>query len=262
MHYYKFNIKDWTRSTAHLSIEEEGVYRRLIDHYYESEMPIPKETKWVIRRLRLGSHEDALRIVLEEFFDLKDDGYHHDRCEKDLALYRAKADVNRENGKRGGRPKKPTENPEGFEKYPTDNLNHKPITKNQETQDSKALVTGTPETDGFELSSPEEESVPVGRKKLPFTYTDIQNAYNKICRGTFKGCDAMTAKRKAKVRAMVAMEFMGQKPFKDLGIGFWEQYFTDCLSNPHWCGNNDRGWRANFEFVTTPDNALKILEVE
>jgi hypothetical protein len=128
--------------------------------------------------------------------------------------------------------------------------------------ESNTLVTGTPETDGFELSSSEDESVPVGRKKLPFTYTDIQNAYNKICRGTFKGCDAMTAKRKGKVRAMVAMEFMGQKPFKDLGIGFWEQYFTDCLSNPHWCGNNDRGWKANFEFVTTPDNALKILEVE
>lgn len=132
MHYYKFNIKDWTRSTAHLSIEEEGVYRRLIDHYYESEMPIPKETQWVIRRLRLGSHEEALGIILDEFFDLKDDGYHHGRCEQELDLYRAKADVNRENGKRGGRPKKPTENPDGFQKEPTDNLNHKPLTTNQE----------------------------------------------------------------------------------------------------------------------------------
>jgi uncharacterized protein YdaU (DUF1376 family) len=132
MHYYKFNIKDWTRSTAHLSIEEEGVYRRLIDHYYESEMPIPKETQWVIRRLRLGSHEEALGIILDEFFELTEDGYHHGRCEKELDLYRAKADVNRENGKRGGRPKKPTKNPDGFQNEPTDNLNHKPLTTNQE----------------------------------------------------------------------------------------------------------------------------------
>ena len=184
MHYYKFNIKDWTRDTAHLSIEEEGVYRRLIDHYYESEMPIPQETQWVIRRLRLATHEHALSVVLNEFFFLSDDGYHHARCDKEIKGYHGKAGANRENGKLGGRPKKATENPDGFGSEPTNNLNHKPLTNNQETQESKALVTGEPETGGFELSSPEPESVPHGRKKLPFTYTDIQNAYNKICRGT------------------------------------------------------------------------------
>lgn len=87
MHYYKFNIKDWTRDTAHLSVEEEGVYRRLLDHYYESEKPIPQETKSVIRRLRLAGHEESVGVILGEFFTLESDGYHHHRCDEEIAKY-------------------------------------------------------------------------------------------------------------------------------------------------------------------------------
>lgn len=132
MHYYKFNIKDWSRDTAHLSVEEEGVYRRLLDHYYESEMPIPVETQPVIRRLRLGGHEAELSVILGEFFTLESDGYRHKRCDDEIAKYHAKAESNRVNGKKGGRPEKPKVNPDGFQMEPTNNLNHKPLTTNQE----------------------------------------------------------------------------------------------------------------------------------
>ena len=54
MHYYPFNIADFNLHTAHLTLEEEAVYRRLIDFYYDTEQPIPVETQPVIRRLRLG----------------------------------------------------------------------------------------------------------------------------------------------------------------------------------------------------------------
>ena len=37
MHYYKFNIADWSLGTAHLSLIEEAIYFRLINHYYDSE---------------------------------------------------------------------------------------------------------------------------------------------------------------------------------------------------------------------------------
>lgn len=144
MHYYKFNIKDWTRDTAHLSVIEEGVYRRLLDHYYESEKPIPKETAVVIRKLRLAGHEDSLSVILGEFFADQDDGYHHFRCDDEISKYHAKAGANKVNGKLGGRPRKPTNNPDGFDNEPTDNLNHKPITKNQEPLESKTLVVVPP----------------------------------------------------------------------------------------------------------------------
>lgn len=134
MHYYKFNIKDWTRDTAHLSVEEEGVYRRLLDHYYESEIPIPSETQPVIRRLRLAGHEESLGIILGEFFFLESDGYHHKRCDLEISKYHQKAEVNRSNGKAGGRPRKETENPTGSKDEPKNNLNHKPLTTNHEPE--------------------------------------------------------------------------------------------------------------------------------
>ncbi|MEE1918466.1 DUF1376 domain-containing protein [Pseudomonas asiatica] len=145
MHYYKFNIKDWTRDTAHLSVEEEGVYRRLLDHYYESEKPIPQETKPVIRRLRLAGHEEAVAVILGEFFTLEDDGFHHRRCDEEIAKYHAKASACRQNGSRGGRPKKPEENQNGSQDEPNHNLNQEPLTINQEPEDQEqCAASATP----------------------------------------------------------------------------------------------------------------------
>lgn len=135
VHYYKFNIKDWTRDTAHLSVIEEGIYRRLLDHYYESEKPIPVETQSVIRRLRLAGHEEETRLILSEYFVLGQDGYRHTRCDQEIAAYHAQAERNRRNGQSGGRPNKPTENPVGSQKKPSGNLNHKPLTINQEPKE-------------------------------------------------------------------------------------------------------------------------------
>jgi len=170
MHYYKFNIKDWTRDTAHLSVEEEGVYRRLLDHYYETESPIPQETQPLIRRLRLAGHEQSLQIVLGEFFALESDGYHQSNCDKQIAAYHAKADTNRANGKRGGRPLEPKENPVGSQEKATGNLNHKPITNNQEplTSKSTSLVADAP--------APKKKAAALGVDFLVFNGADEQHA--------------------------------------------------------------------------------------
>lgn len=105
MHYYKFNISDWTLHTSHLTEIEELVYFRLINYYYDTESPIPKETQSVIRRLRLGSHSDIVQSILDEFFTLDGDEYRHKRCDELIDEYHAKAIKNKENGSKGGRPK-------------------------------------------------------------------------------------------------------------------------------------------------------------
>jgi uncharacterized protein YdaU (DUF1376 family) len=146
MHYYSFNIPDWTVATAHLSLEEQAVYFRLVNHYYDTEQPIPLETQSVIRRLRLTSHEKVLESVLAEFFTKTEKGFVNSRCERELKEYRKLVKKNRENGAKGGRPKKnkdlpageekPTGNPLGTQSQPTGNppINHsllpiKPMTK-------------------------------------------------------------------------------------------------------------------------------------
>jgi uncharacterized protein YdaU (DUF1376 family) len=127
MHYYKFNIADWHLATSHLSLEEEAVYFKLINYYYDTEQCIPKETDSVIRRLRLGSVRDIVGIVLQEFFVLQDDGWHHLRCDDEITKYHHKAEVNQRIGKLGGRPKKTQTVSVGIPEI-TLTTNHKPIT--------------------------------------------------------------------------------------------------------------------------------------
>jgi uncharacterized protein YdaU (DUF1376 family) len=131
MHYYSFHIGDYRSSTAHLSNAEDLAYRRLIDMYYDTEQPIPLDTQRVARRLRVGI--EVVSAVLDDFFTLADDGWHHERCNEEIEKYHVLADRNRKNGKLGGRPKKPSGLPVVTQSEPTGKAtnNHKPITNNQ-----------------------------------------------------------------------------------------------------------------------------------
>ena len=152
MHYYKFNISDWASSTSHLTLEEEGVYLRLINHYYDKEEPIPKnpeKIRLVLRRLRLTNNEDTFNLILNEFFIEKEDGWHHNHCQKLVDEYKRRAITAKENGQKGGRPKKTKDNnelqktkkvkkrnPEKIESV----INEKPDGLKKETQKKPILV--------------------------------------------------------------------------------------------------------------------------
>ncbi|EPG2564206.1 YdaU family protein [Acinetobacter baumannii] len=153
MYKYLHHISDFMVATAHLSPVEECFYRRALDFYYLNEKPLPKETQSVFRRLRANTQEerDAVLIVLQEFFVEEEDGFHNKRCDSEIAAYQKVGDKNRENGKKGGRPRKekPKENQSegdsvnsenlqkpsglilGSESESQKNLNHKPLTDNQ-----------------------------------------------------------------------------------------------------------------------------------
>lgn len=140
MNYYSFHIGDYRGATAHLSNEEDLCYRRLLDMYYDTQRPIPLETHWVARRLRVGL--EVLENVLRDFFIESADGWRNQRADNVVAEYIAHAEKNRANGKKGGRPAKPkqeTENPVGSQTVPSGNPmattskgNQEPITINQE----------------------------------------------------------------------------------------------------------------------------------
>lgn len=167
MNYYQFHIADWALHTAHLSLVEEAIYRRLLDYYYDTEQPIPQKTDWVFRRLRLAGNEETAALILEEFFVLRDDGWHNLRADREIEEYNRKAETARTNGKRGGRPKKQkqekqpltdSEEPEktqsvsgGMQGETGSKANHKPLTINQEP------IINTPQSPpGGEASEPDD----------------------------------------------------------------------------------------------------------
>jgi len=160
MHYYKFNIKTYQAATAHLKPMEDLAYRRLIDHYMDTEKPIEADLSRVARRLR--TTVQTLEIVLDEFFVLRADGWHNEFCDEEIVSYHSNAEKNKKNGKKGGRPPKhpkaletqETENPVGYFGKPNANpnesqknlnhkpitINHKPITKNKNITPRKRSV--------------------------------------------------------------------------------------------------------------------------
>jgi uncharacterized protein YdaU (DUF1376 family) len=101
MHYFQFEIKEWVSNTAHLSLEEEAIYLRLVNYYYDSEQGIPEnDLEMVYRKLRISNKELA-RTILLEFFkqDLEQNLWVHDRCNKEIAKYHAKSEQASKAGK-------------------------------------------------------------------------------------------------------------------------------------------------------------------
>ena len=73
-----------------------------------------------------------------------------------------------------------------------------------------------------------------------------------------KGCLELNDKRKRNIKKCWDMKIKGKQHFRSME--FWEQYFVDCTKNPHWRGENQRGWKADIEFVTRADTVLTVLE--
>lgn len=89
MNYYDHHLGDYMRDTAHLSMLEDGAYRRLIDAYYAREKPLPSDLKDCSKLARASSkaERDAVAYVLKEFFEKTEDGYRQKRCDEVIASF-------------------------------------------------------------------------------------------------------------------------------------------------------------------------------
>lgn len=249
MNYYPFHIADWALHTSHLSVEEEGVYRRLIDHYYDTELPIPRKTQPVIRRLRLVSYEDTVRQILSEFFIPEEDGWHNLRADIEIKGYHGKAETARRNGKKGGRPKKNRgvktqsvvlANPDHNLNEPSRKLtnNQEPITNNQE---------------------------PVTKEKIP--YQLIADAYNEFFYSKVNNsskCQTVSPKRKKAISKL-----WNHKPYQPEGkastnnIGYWQRYFEYSSNQAGLNGgkaSKDFDWIADFDALMNFNKYVKNIE--
>lgn len=136
MNYYSHHIGDYTTDTAHLSLLEDGAYRRLMDRYYTTEAPLSNDEAGLFRLVRARSDEekDAVRIVLQEFFQATDAGWVHKRCDAEIAAFKDKsmkaADAaNKRWNKGGSADAMPTHSEGNADALPTNN--QEPITINQ-----------------------------------------------------------------------------------------------------------------------------------
>ena len=101
MNFYPHHIGDFNNATRHLTRVERSVYRDAIELYYDTESALTSDVSKLEKRLicRLEDEKSALKSVLEEFFELTDDGYFHVRCDSEIAKYRANTSAKSKAGK-------------------------------------------------------------------------------------------------------------------------------------------------------------------
>lgn len=90
MKHYPHHISDFNNATRHLSRVERGLYRELIELYYETEKPLPMEVIEVSRRIVSSELSTDVERMLNEFFVLTSQGWYHVRCEDEISKYRTK----------------------------------------------------------------------------------------------------------------------------------------------------------------------------
>jgi uncharacterized protein YdaU (DUF1376 family) len=132
MHYYQFNIGDYSSHTQHLDPIEDIAYRRMLDWYYTHEQPLPLDVQEIARQIRMRDHAAAIRDVLNEFFQQTDEGWFSSRVEKEIEHYQTKKQQASRAGKASAERRF---NGRSTDVQPTNN--HKPITNNQEPVTTK-----------------------------------------------------------------------------------------------------------------------------
>jgi uncharacterized protein YdaU (DUF1376 family) len=93
MHYYQFNIGDYISHTSHLTDAEDLTYRRMLDLYYQTEMPFDEINKDKLAR-KVKSTIEIVEVILSEFFEysIDDCAWHNKRADSEIKAYQSKAD--------------------------------------------------------------------------------------------------------------------------------------------------------------------------
>jgi uncharacterized protein YdaU (DUF1376 family) len=149
VNYYERHIGDYIKKTAHLSLLEHGVYTRLLDVYYDRETGIPDDKAARLVGARNEPETQALQVVLQEFFELRDGVWFNSRCDQEIEAY-AEGEPEREVKKanEGNRLKRHRQERAALFKVLTDRGEHAPwnIGMEELRQRVSALQVSGPET--------------------------------------------------------------------------------------------------------------------
>lgn len=139
VNYFEFFGGDYLRDTTRLVLSDHGVYLKLMIAYYSEEQPLPADYDSLYTIAVAVSETDRVSVkkVADKFFPVAEDGLrHHARIDEQIAKARKRIDAARQNGGKGGRPKKPKSNPSD---NPRANPEDNPARNPPETHSGEAL---------------------------------------------------------------------------------------------------------------------------
>ena len=152
------------------------------------------------------------------------------QMERDQQAYEEKCELGRQNGIKGGRPRKT----QGFLENPT------VFTETQKTQGK-----GKGEEEYIKKDISNEIS-----QKDRFPYKEITDLYNQICT-ELPACVKLSESRKKAIRARLSSGYTVED-FKTL--------FQKTKDSSFLAGRNNRNWIASFDWLIKDGNMAKVLE--
>ena len=173
------------------------------------------------------------------------------QMERDQQAYEEKCELGRQNGMKGGRPRK-SEKSRSFLENPT------VFPETQKTQgfsENQTVFPETQKTQGKGKGKGKEEYIKKDisneiSQKDRFPYKEITDLYNQICTD-LPACVKLSESRKKAIRARLSSGYTVED-FKTL--------FQKTKDSSFLTGGNNRNWIAGFDWLIKDGNMAKVLE--
>lgn len=244
MHYYQHHIGDFIKATARLSDTQAMAYLRLLWMYYDSEKPLKPDAK--VLAFQIGASVEETELLLESFFWLAENGWHHTRCDQEIAEYRSFLDKKSNAGKASAERRKNNRST-GVEQVLNSSssdeqltTNHSPLTSNQSKEAKASPDLGKP------------KSVPA------CPVAEIVEMYNTIL-PELPQTVVVNESRKRAIAARWREVVAADKLDRQGGLDFFKWYFEMVKTSKFLTGKS-KDWKADMDFLFNPSKFPRVIE--
>ncbi len=139
----------------------------------------------------------------------------------------------------------------------------KPLAKGMPKQEQEQEYIYSPASQHSSLLDAETQDIAVDEKEsqAEVPYDKIVEIYNETCKQKFPQVARLTDKRKKAVKSFGKFfkDYTKAETIHDF-LAEVEKYFALACRSDFLCGSNDRGWKADFDFLMNVNKAVSILE--
>lgn len=208
--------------------------------YFSYEEPLKSLTYEQIGKIFMAMFQYEKTEEKPELDQVSDMAFYFIRSQmdRDRQAYEERCELGRQNGMKGGRPRK-SEKTQGFLENPTVFL---------ETQKTQGEGEGEGEGEGKEYIK-KDISNEISQKDR-FPYKEITDLYNQICT-ELPACVKLSESRKKAIRARLSSGYT---------VDDFKTLFQKTKDSSFLTGGNNRNWIAGFDWLIKDGNMAKVLE--
>ena len=256
---YQFYPADWLGSqrVQMLTLEEEGAYQRLLCFCWQHGS-IPANPEQAARLIGKGASTTLANTVLTMFQPHPTDGtlMVHDRLDFERRKQENWRQKSSEGGKKSAANRLQSKPKSRVVQPPSQGCLENGANQKATLQSSVFPLQSSSSSPDSSLHTPKEEGdksatlSPPSKKSESAGLQEVFDAWNALP-GVFPQCLLLSDKRRRTLQIRLREPFFA---------GAWRDALARLSASRFAQGENDRGWRASFDWFITPDVVQKIME--